>query len=410
MKLDNATTNGAPTNRCAWRDVAVIGGGVAGTAAAIRLRRHGVDVTVIERAVFPRHKVCGCCIGGAGLDVLGHLGCDGQVRNVARSLDRWMGSIGGHAIDVQLSDNIAISRESLDVILIEEAIRLGASVRQPAVGSIGRSTKDGIEVFIKGSDGEGSARWFDGVVFAGGLTSSSPSCGKLSDALPWITKPHGPFGVSYLVDDVSGFPDDAVMMVCDHDGYVGLVRLEDGRIDVAAALRSGRAASLRGKPAERIAAILSCSSSIASSTWFDEAPFRSANEVRTTAPLRRSRVAASGRVLAIGDAAGYVEPFTGEGMTWAMAGGIGVADWIAGSRCPADRVSQGWTNALTKLLRRQRRECRMVSSALTYPVTRGLIGAVLSKYPAAARPVLSHLGQPIRFPPVPSASRVEPSS
>lgn len=391
-----------------WRDVAIIGGGVAGSAAAIRLRQHGVNVTLIEQAIFPRHKVCGCCIGGAGLALLRHLHCDGAVRRSARSIRRWHGSIDGRSIHVPLRDNIAVSRESLDCILIDAAKRWGTDVIQPATAAIGSATSNAIHVTISQRTDRGlveTSRSFDGVIVAAGL---SPT--KLGDVLPWIDPPHGPFGVSFLIEDALNFPDDQISMVCDQDGYVGLVLLEDGRLDVAAALPSGREATQRGKPTERVAAILARSADVSSAPWFNETSIRSATDVRTTPPLRRSRKAGQGRIMAIGDAAGYVEPFTGEGMTWAMAGGIGAADWIAKSQSSANQVGDRWTAELRRLLRRQRRECSLVSSALKNTVTRRVIGSVLSRFPRAANPVLSHLDRAIPFDSLPSVIEINTPS
>lgn len=53
--------------------ILVIGGGIAGASCALRLRQHGIDVLVAEKVAFPRAKVCGCCIGGAGLASLEQL-------------------------------------------------------------------------------------------------------------------------------------------------------------------------------------------------------------------------------------------------------------------------------------------------------------------------------------------------
>ena len=45
-------------------------------------------------------------------------------------------------------------------------------------------------------------------------------------------------------------------MACDRDGYVGVVRLEDGRVDIAAALKSGSDSRQVGKPVDRVLGIL----------------------------------------------------------------------------------------------------------------------------------------------------------
>ena len=57
-------------------DVAIVGGGPAGAAAAIRLARAGVRVTLVERTRQVHDKVCGEFLGGTALDALGELGID----------------------------------------------------------------------------------------------------------------------------------------------------------------------------------------------------------------------------------------------------------------------------------------------------------------------------------------------
>ena len=99
------------------------------------------------------------------------------------------------------------------------------------------------------------------------------------------------------------------------DGYAGLVRTADDRINIAAAIDPARLKKLSA--ADVIAKIrreAGCSTGlereIAAADW------------RGTSPLTRSpRCVAVDNVLLLGDAAGYVEPFTGDGMAAARVRG-----------------------------------------------------------------------------------------
>src|SRR3546814_12225134 len=57
-------------------DVAVVGGGPAGAAAAIALARAGRRVTVVDKATFPRDKICGDGLTTGALRLLESLGLD----------------------------------------------------------------------------------------------------------------------------------------------------------------------------------------------------------------------------------------------------------------------------------------------------------------------------------------------
>ena len=65
-------------------DVAVVGGGPAGSCAAIALGRLGFSVVVLERDRFPRHKVCGEFLSPEAIDDLDALGAGGRVRSAGR--------------------------------------------------------------------------------------------------------------------------------------------------------------------------------------------------------------------------------------------------------------------------------------------------------------------------------------
>jgi flavin-dependent dehydrogenase len=116
----------------------------------------------------------------------------------------------------------------------------------------------------------------------------------------------------------------------------------------------------------------------------------------TTPPLRRTRVAGRGRLLAIGDASGYVEPFTGEGMTWGMQSGIAAANRIGLSRMQTDQdslatIGNQWDLDQQKLLRSKKRTCRVVTNALRSKWARKTIGSTLATFPKLAWPIVKRL-------------------
>jgi flavin-dependent dehydrogenase len=125
-----------------------------------------------------------------------------------------------------------------------------------------------------------------------------------------------------LPADAGGPPPGELVMAVSRRGYCGVVRLEDGRIDIAAAVDRGIVAA-SGSPHAAIAAILAETGGDRAANLASPAAAArfAAATARGAPPLTRSRPVASpsGRILRVGDAAGYVEPFTGEGMGWALA-------------------------------------------------------------------------------------------
>lgn len=375
--------------------VLVIGGGVAGSACAIQLRTHDVDVTLVEKAEFPRPKVCGCCIGGAGIKTLRGLGklslpastsddtpLFRQIMMDAEAVNQWRASLGGHTIEVDLPSGIAISRESLDSTLIDAAKNAGCRVHMSCNARINEVTATKVQVTLQHTSST-EPQEFDLVVLATGLNSPGATA-----ILPWKESPHGPFGVSWTAQCDQIAPH-VIHMACDHDGYVGLVRLESGQVDVASALRSGSTAAQQGSPMERVHQILERSS-------FPKLQWSSPSKVMTTPPLRRTRVSGRGRLLAIGDASGYVEPFTGEGMTWGMQSGIAAANRIGLASMQTDQgslatIGTQWDLDQQKLLRSKKRTCRVVTNALRSKWARKTIGSTLATFPKLAWPIVKRL-------------------
>lgn len=359
--------------------ILVIGGGVAGSACALRLRQHGIEVHVAEKTSFPRTKVCGCCLGGAGLETLRQLRQRDWVMETGVATRCWQASIGGRLVELALPTGVAISRQALDSHLLGVAADQAATVWMPCQASLDSVDEDHVTAGLV-IDGQPVQQRFSAVVVASGLTA-----GGLQTRLPWKETPHGPFGISFTATSNMIEPG-VIYMACDADGYVGLVQLEDGRVDIAAALVSGSGAASNGSPGERVDAILTRSE-------FPVWELGQQSPLMTTPPLRRTRIAGSGRLLAIGDAAGYSEPFTGEGMTWAMQSGIAAADTIAASIHDLSSVGQSWDRQLGGLLRKKKWACRTLTGALRWDLTRRTLGCTLANWPSLATPLIRSLNR-----------------
>src|SRR5262245_21230957 len=115
----------------AW-DIAVIGGGVAGSTAAALLARHGLQVILIEKGTLPRQKVCGEFLSPEGADILSRLGVWPQVEaHHPQRIDGFTLTAGRRQTRHRLpSPGWGVSRWVLDHLLWEQAVRSGVATRE----------------------------------------------------------------------------------------------------------------------------------------------------------------------------------------------------------------------------------------------------------------------------------------
>jgi 2-polyprenyl-6-methoxyphenol hydroxylase-like FAD-dependent oxidoreductase len=167
------------------------------------------------------------------------------------------------------------------------------------------------------------------------------------------------------------------------------VRIEDGRLDVAAAfdprfvresggLAGAAAATLREAGFPAVAGL-------------ENLPWRG-----TPALTRTPRRVAGERWFAVGDAAGYVEPFTGEGMAWAVASAVAVAPLAARPWYPG--LTREWERTHARLIRSRQATCRAAAWVLRSPRLSRWAVRLLSAAPALARPVVAVLNRPAHLP------------
>jgi flavin-dependent dehydrogenase len=149
--------------------------------------------------------------------------------------------------------------------------------------------------------------------------------------------------------------DGEIHLRVSRGGYIGTVRLPDGSLDVAAAVAPDRLRDARDAA--------TCAIELLGPTVRRESDLRSARWRGTPALTRtRATVAAAG-ILVVGDAAGYVEPFTGEGMTWAIETGRAAGELAARGA----EAAQLWPAVHAKLVAAPRLRCRVVATVLRSP-------------------------------------------
>ena len=122
-------------------DAVIIGGGPAGSAAAILLARAGWSVALVEKQAFPRRKVCGECIAASNLPLLHLLGIGPVFDALAGAPLRQVALLRGDAsalADLPASSGPKsqqwgrpMARELLDLLLLQQAQRVGAEIWQP---------------------------------------------------------------------------------------------------------------------------------------------------------------------------------------------------------------------------------------------------------------------------------------
>lgn len=366
-----------PDDTC---DAVVIGAGPAGGMAALGLARAGRRVLLVDKQRFPRPKVCGCCLNAAALATLRDGGLTGRLDALRpRPVDRLVMRAGSRVARLPLPAGVALSRPALDGMLVDAAVAAGARFRDDVSARVAPPDGDEPHHHVALGDRTVRARC---VVVADGLAGTA-----LRDWPAWASAARPDARVGLGVHLPAAHPladvlhDAAITMLCGRRGYLGLVRLEQGGIDVAAAADRGALKTCGG------AGPLARSIAADAGVVFNDAD---AWPWRVTPPLTRSRprLAAPG-LFVVGDAAGYVEPFTGEGMAWALAGGAAVVPHAAAA---VDRwIATGpaaWSVTHRGVVARRQRGCRAVAALLRRPrLTRAAVG-LLAVAPALATPLI----------------------
>jgi len=378
---------GQPSN--SW-DVVVVGAGPAGGLAALDLAQRGLRVLLVEKREFPRWKVCGCCLNAQAQAVLAAVG-QGQLIDAQGGLPLRRLQLGhrGQRASLALPDGRALSRERFDQALVEAAIAAGACFQASTTARLGPADASGRTVTLqeRGSSQPQTVR-AQVVLVAAGLAQR---CIPASEAGAPIIQRHSRIGAGCVLPDAAAaYPAGSIHMAIGREGYVGLVRREDGQLNLAAAFdRQALGANAAG-----------AARAVLTSAGFPiPAGLEQARWQVTPALSRRAAVLAGERFLVLGDAAGYVEPFTGEGMAWALTAGAAAAPLVlAGLDGWSPALERRWQRELQLRIGRRQRLCRGLALLLRQPGATALAFGLSQHLPALAEQLVAQLNH-VALPP-----------
>jgi geranylgeranyl reductase family protein len=282
-------------------DVAVVGAGPAGAAAALRARQlaPGARVLLLDKAGFPRDKACGDAIAPHAIADLAALGVPGAMRGYPPV--PWLRITAPDGTRIAAAApraNFVVPRLVFDDRLVGAARAAGVCVERMAVRTL---VDRGGDVVL---NGEIAART---VIAADGANS------RVRRVLGAAPNPPDALAIAVrgYADAPPGPLEQRIALVADGwPAYAWSFPIGDGRANVGFGLLRARMPRRRSDLADRLAGVLP-------GQVPDPASLRAHH-----LPLSTRRPApAQGRVLLAGDAASLVNPLTGEGIVYAIASG-----------------------------------------------------------------------------------------
>lgn len=348
-------------------EIVVIGGGLAGSAAAITLAHAGRQVTLLERETQPQHKVCGEFLSQEALQSLQALGIDAAglgARNITGVRLADARRVKASRLPFQA---MSLTRRLLDEALLQEVVRCGVHVSR------------GTRVLQLKRHGDGWTIHLDSqpsldveTVFAASgkhdLTGRSRPQGVQRDMVG--------FKMYFDLDprqaaELGGY----IELLLFRGGYAGLQLVEDGSANLGWIMRKSQLQSLGGYWQNMLAVMkLDCphlTARLSNATPLLQRPL-----AVSSIPYGYVRRDAEDGLWSLGDQAAVIPSFTGDGMAIALHSGR-----LAASMYLAGETAQAYQRRLHAQLSRQVALATLVSRGMVSPAVRGIMAATVRLRP-----------------------------
>jgi flavin-dependent dehydrogenase len=379
----------------AAHDVIVVGAGPAGSTAAAFLAERGRRVLLLEKDVFPRSKVCGSLLSAAALPSLERLGVRREVEAIGERID--CGSVHlprARPVPFRLpAPALGISRAVLDEILARRARQLGArTVFGARVVSAGRGPDGRLCVRFRHGRSESEAT-------AGGVIGAWGRWDPLDRTLRrgFLEGRNRFLGWNRDYVGDAAWLDAQVRLYAFPGGYCGLSPVENGGVNFAGVVsdRVWRSMSGGWEAVVEHARV--------ANPWLD----RDLSRLRpgpsgflAVGPVFFTEKAATedGMLLA-GDAAGVIDPFSGEGQAAALASGLLAAEALErglSGELNADGVAASYEAAWRVHLGRRFAWSAALRRLMLHPIAGSLVARIAGD--RLARFAVSRLSAPSRAP------------
>ncbi len=325
----------------------------------------------MDRARFPREKPCAEYLSPAAVTQLSDLGVLGVVERAggARLAGMRVRSPLGTEFGARFG-GLGMARRDLDAILLDHARSAGVRViegfRATAVHHEDTTSTNGRAAGMVGTDESGGASCLRAFVLVGADGLRSIVARKLG--LARRSKRPERYAIVAHFDGVSGVTDQVEMHV-EADGYVGIADIGQGRTSVAMVVPSALMASARDGADSFLLKWLASHPHLA--TRFSAAKLLS--EVQATGPFASiaRRAWAPGAAL-VGDAAGFFDPITGQGVGSALRGAALLAPFVIDAvrshdDRTADRALAAYSRAHRSAFRSQWFVDKLIALVVAHP-------------------------------------------